>query len=145
MSSGQSLRNGSSVEPGLPNTRLMPNARKRPKVASLTVSAALAVLADLRDDIGRRLPSGFLCSAIALGRRRKQSTSRWIALRSQAGLRKQIRRRHAPPPFFKRTRDRARSLQDAWLFLDAGIGSLPGAFVEAGKYRVIHLFALDQI
>src|SRR6185369_17709918 len=58
MSSGQSLRNGSSVEPGLPNTRLMPNARKRPKVASLTVSAALAVLADLRDDIGR-LPFEF--------------------------------------------------------------------------------------
>src|SRR5262245_23208570 len=59
MSSGQSLRNGSSVEPGLPNTRLMPNARSRPKVASLTVSAAFAVLAGLRDDIGRRLPSGF--------------------------------------------------------------------------------------
>jgi hypothetical protein len=52
---------GSSVEPGLPNTRLMPNARKRPKVASLTVSAALAALADLRDDIGRRLLSGFSC------------------------------------------------------------------------------------
>ncbi|MEA2942275.1 MAG: methionine-gamma-lyase, partial [Bradyrhizobium sp.] len=60
-SSGQLLRNGSSVEPGLPNTRLMPNARKRPKVASLTVGAALAVLADLRDDIGRRLLSGFSC------------------------------------------------------------------------------------
>jgi hypothetical protein len=39
----------------------MPNARKRPKVASLTVGAALAVLADLRDDIGRRLLSGFSC------------------------------------------------------------------------------------
>src|SRR5437588_4208915 len=37
MSSGQSLRNGSSVEPGLPNTFLMPNARSREKVASLTV------------------------------------------------------------------------------------------------------------
>ncbi len=37
MSSGQSLRNGSSVEPGLPNTFLMPHARSRPKVASLTV------------------------------------------------------------------------------------------------------------
>src|SRR3954466_13525645 len=58
MSSGQSLRNGSSVEPGLPNTRLMPNARKSPKVASFTVSAALAVLADFRDDIGR-LPFEF--------------------------------------------------------------------------------------
>src|ERR1700754_3336597 len=64
MSSGQSLRNGSSVEPGLPNTRLMPNARSRLKVASLTVRAAAAGLADLRDDIGR-LPSGFsLGSAI---------------------------------------------------------------------------------
>src|SRR6185312_8400877 len=57
MSSGQSLRNGNSVEPGLPNTRLMPNARSRPKVASLTVVAA--ALAGLRDDIGRRFPSGF--------------------------------------------------------------------------------------
>src|SRR5437660_10411067 len=53
MSSGQSLRNGSSVEPGLPNTRLMPNARSRLKVASLTVVVALAALAGLRDDIGR--------------------------------------------------------------------------------------------
>src|SRR2546430_6911964 len=59
MSSGQSLRNGSSVEPGLPNTRLMPKARSRPKVASLTVSAAV-VLAGLRDDM-RWLPSGFSC------------------------------------------------------------------------------------
>src|ERR1043166_8351626 len=64
MSSGQSLRNGSSVEPGLPNTRLMPNARNRPKVASLTVSAALAALADLRDDIGR-LPFEFSCFGMA--------------------------------------------------------------------------------
>ena len=31
------------------------------------------------------------------------------------------------------------------LLLDAGIGSVLGAFVEAGKYRVIHLFALDQV
>src|SRR5215207_11118772 len=61
MSSGQSLRNGNSVEPGLPNTRLMPNARSRPKVASLTVVGAVAILAALRDDIGRRLPSGFSC------------------------------------------------------------------------------------
>src|ERR1700728_634402 len=37
MSSGQSLRNGSSVEPGLPNTLRMPNARNRSKVACLTV------------------------------------------------------------------------------------------------------------
>src|SRR6266403_4864363 len=44
MSSGQSLRNGSSVEPGLPNTFLMPNARNRPKVASLTVTDLLLAL-----------------------------------------------------------------------------------------------------
>jgi hypothetical protein len=51
MSSGQSLRNGSSVEPGLPNTFLMPNARSRSKVASLTVVEVLAAFAGLRDDI----------------------------------------------------------------------------------------------
>src|ERR1700749_625272 len=45
MSSGQSLRNGSSVEPGLPNTFVMPNARSRSKVACLTVIA----FADLTD------------------------------------------------------------------------------------------------
>jgi hypothetical protein len=38
----------------------------RPKVASFTVSAALAVLADLRDDIGRRLLSGFSCGPPSL-------------------------------------------------------------------------------
>src|SRR6516162_4600494 len=37
MSSGQSERNGISVEPGLPNTFLMPKARSRSKVACLTV------------------------------------------------------------------------------------------------------------
>src|SRR5438874_2634849 len=37
MSPGQSARNGNSVEPGLPNTFLMPRARSRLKVASLTV------------------------------------------------------------------------------------------------------------
>src|SRR3954447_12914265 len=37
ISSGQSLRNGSSVEPGLPNTFLMPKARSSSKVACLTV------------------------------------------------------------------------------------------------------------
>src|SRR5690242_18745677 len=51
MSSGQSARNGSSVEPGLPNTFLMPNARNRAKVASLTVTDLLAALAGLRDDM----------------------------------------------------------------------------------------------
>src|SRR6478736_5567066 len=56
MSSGQSLRNGSSVEPGLPNTFLMPNARRRPKVASLTVVDLLSVLVSLRDK-GRDLSS----------------------------------------------------------------------------------------
>src|SRR5512138_1093020 len=53
MSSGQSLRNGSSVELGLPNTLSTPKARRRAKVASLTVSEVAAVLAGLRDDIGR--------------------------------------------------------------------------------------------
>src|SRR4029079_16760772 len=48
MSSGQSLRNGNSVEPGLPNTFLMPNARNRSKVASLTVTDLLSVLVGLR-------------------------------------------------------------------------------------------------
>src|SRR5262245_15918858 len=51
MSSGQSARNGSSVEPGLPNTFLMPKARSRPKVASLTLTDLLVVLAGLRDDM----------------------------------------------------------------------------------------------
>src|SRR4051794_34831074 len=45
MSSGQSLRNGSSVEPGLPKTFLMPNARSSSKVACLTV-VAFGVFAD---------------------------------------------------------------------------------------------------
>src|SRR6188472_2540561 len=49
MSSGQSERNGSSVEPGLPNTFLMPKARNRLNVASLTVTD-FWVLAGLRDD-----------------------------------------------------------------------------------------------
>src|ERR1700719_3235655 len=44
MSSGQSLRNGNSVEPGLPNTLRMPNARNRPKVACLTVRGVAEVL-----------------------------------------------------------------------------------------------------
>src|SRR6202041_1469212 len=43
MSSGQSLRNGSSVEPGLPNTLRMPNARNRSKVACLTVRGVVGV------------------------------------------------------------------------------------------------------
>src|SRR5262249_11982493 len=37
MSSGQSERNGNSVEPGLPNTLVMPKARSRSNVACLTV------------------------------------------------------------------------------------------------------------
>src|SRR5438445_6082743 len=49
MSSGQSLKNGNSVEPGLPNTFLMPNARNRSSVACLTVMEA-TVLADFRDN-----------------------------------------------------------------------------------------------
>src|SRR6516165_5858059 len=44
MSSGQSLRNGSSVEPGLPNPVLMPKDRSRSRVACLTVTDLLALL-----------------------------------------------------------------------------------------------------
>src|SRR2546423_29563 len=40
MSSGQSARNGNSVEPGLPKTFLMPKARNRSRVACLTVMEA---------------------------------------------------------------------------------------------------------
>src|SRR5215813_8185863 len=47
MSSGQSERNGSSVEPGLPKTFLMPTARRKSRVACLTVTV---LLADLRDN-----------------------------------------------------------------------------------------------
>src|SRR5437763_14859559 len=56
MSSGQSERNGNSVEPGLPNTFLMPKARNRPKVASLTEMDLLAVL---RDDDMSVIPEMF--------------------------------------------------------------------------------------
>src|SRR5712672_2127650 len=50
MSSGQSLRNGNSVEPGLPNTFLMPNARNRVSVASLTLLDLPAVFVGLGDN-----------------------------------------------------------------------------------------------
>src|SRR5258708_26487639 len=50
MSSGQSLKNGNSVEPGLPNTFLMPNARNSSSVACLTVVGAPEALGDLRDN-----------------------------------------------------------------------------------------------
>jgi hypothetical protein len=46
MSSGQSLRNGSSVEPGLPKTFWIPNARGGSSVACLTVTAVLVGLRD---------------------------------------------------------------------------------------------------
>src|SRR5215472_7101170 len=49
MSSGQSERNGNSVEPGLPNTILMPKARRRSKVACLTVTVLVVSLVCLRD------------------------------------------------------------------------------------------------
>src|SRR5215475_10374320 len=58
MTSGQSDRNGNSVEPGLPNTFLMPKARSRSNVACLTVRDLALVLAGLRDDI--RSPHGQL-------------------------------------------------------------------------------------
>src|SRR5258708_32059948 len=53
MSSGQSLRNGSSVEPGLPKILLMPNARSRSKVACLTVAGLFVSFGDLRDRIAQ--------------------------------------------------------------------------------------------
>src|ERR1700754_1666778 len=71
MSSGQSDRNGSSVEPGLPKTFLMPKARSRSKVACLTV-VALVALAGLRDDIENSKALSFY-SVIARSDATKQS------------------------------------------------------------------------
>ena len=65
MSSGQSDRNGSSVEPGLPNTFLMPNARIKSSVASLTVMAFGMVVALSRAKIVSS-PGGVEIAAIAL-------------------------------------------------------------------------------
>src|SRR5258708_22141223 len=60
--------------------------------------------------------------------------------------RKQIRRRHAPPPFLHANpRPRSTPARNGRLFLDAGIGGLPGAFVEAGKYPGIHLLSSYHI
>src|SRR3954467_9063993 len=53
--------------------------------------------------------------------------------------------RRQAPPLHANPRPCSIPARDARLFLDAGIGCRPGAFVEAGKYRVIHLLALDQI
>src|SRR6266704_607134 len=50
MSSGQSLRNGNSVEPGLPNTFRIPNARNRLSVACFTLTDASVLVAGLRDN-----------------------------------------------------------------------------------------------
>src|SRR3954470_24849741 len=50
MSSGQSLRNGNSVEPGLPNTLAMPNASSRSSVACLTLIVLLAGVSGLPDN-----------------------------------------------------------------------------------------------
>jgi hypothetical protein len=54
MSSGQSLRNGSSVEPGLPKTFWIPNARSRSSVACLTVTVVLVGLRDNALSLGLR-------------------------------------------------------------------------------------------
>src|SRR6185437_13063693 len=51
ISSGQSLRNGNSVEPGLPNTLRMPNSRNSASVACLTVIVRPADLAGLRVNV----------------------------------------------------------------------------------------------
>src|ERR1700737_4577067 len=58
MSSGQSLRKGNSVDPGLPNTLRIPNARNRSSVACLTLTDAPAVLAELRGNADVSLKRG---------------------------------------------------------------------------------------
>src|SRR6202035_4165548 len=84
MSSGQSLRNGNSVEPGLPNTFLIPNARSRSSVACLTVTEVALVLEGLPDNacylrffrVIARSSDGAIHTSCLL------YTERWIASRS---------------------------------------------------------------
>ena len=86
MSSGQSLRIGSSVEPGLPNTRLMPNARKQAEGRVLDGEGGGGRFGRFagrhRAAAPIRIFFGFRHFSV---RRRKRSTCRWIASRSQAG------------------------------------------------------------
>src|ERR1700712_3320170 len=75
MSSGQSARNGNSVEPGLPNTFAMPKARNRSSVASLTVTDVAVDLVGLRDNAdsstarAARLPSPLPLGEVGAKRR----------------------------------------------------------------------------
>src|ERR1700753_1208127 len=62
MSSGQSLRNGNSVEPGLPKTLRIPNARSRSSVTCLTVRDLAPLPAFLLDIIPA--PSSCLFSVV---------------------------------------------------------------------------------
>src|ERR1700743_3418849 len=64
MSSGQSLRNGSSVEPGLPNTLRMPKARNRSNVACLTETDLAPALLCLLDTIS--VPLFYRCLYVAV-------------------------------------------------------------------------------
>src|SRR5258708_18777244 len=65
MSSGQSLRKGSSVEPGLPNTLRIPNERSRSSVACLTVTDAPAALGDLRSNADVSLNQGVSAATLS--------------------------------------------------------------------------------
>src|SRR5829696_410388 len=126
MSSGQSLRNGNSVEPGLPNTRLMPNARSRPKVASFTVMEVLAALAGLRDDIGRRLPSGFSCvPPWLLSEGGSNPRLDGMPYEVKPARENKGEAPGASPSPHANPRPCSIPARDARLFLDAGIGGLP--------------------
>src|SRR5262245_9029926 len=74
MSSGQSLRKGSSVEPGLPNTLRMPKARSRSRVAWLTVTDLLPLLVDCRDNVSPLF--SVYCSSLSLRAKRSNPECR---------------------------------------------------------------------
>src|ERR1700738_1952337 len=65
MSSGQSLRKGNSVEPGLPNTLRIPNERNRSSVACLTLTEAPAALGDLRSNADVSLIRGVSAATLS--------------------------------------------------------------------------------
>src|ERR1700721_2967109 len=70
MSSAQSERNGNSVEPGLPNTFLMPNARNRSSVACLTVTDLVLAWVFSRAKASHSLRDG-VCFTSPIGRGRR--------------------------------------------------------------------------
>src|SRR5262245_28415355 len=112
MSSGQSARNGNSVEPGLPNTFLMPKARSRPKVASLTLTDLLAVLAGLRDDMSG-IPG--MSQSSLRGRNGRGGSNDGYSLRRHSGRRNHLDVKRNLPTFGKaharRRVSRARTFQ----------------------------------